>query len=419
MDEKLKKVRAILKKYHQEHLLAFYTDLNENEKTILLDQILKIDFDFILNLYHHALDTDKSVANIISPLPYYIKNQMPKRKYQILTRIGENVISNHHFAAITLAGGQGTRLGFKGPKGTFELDIEPKKSLFEILCDQLKRANCKYHTTIPWYIMTSSENYLDTIAYFKNKNFFDYPQDEIYFFKQGKLPLIDLNGKLILEETYKIKEASNGNGNVFYSLAQSGLLCNMKEKDIRYVSVTGVDNIICEMVDPLFIGLSVFEQVLVSSKTLFKKDPTSNQWVFGLKDGKPAIIDCRNFGEQLSAIQDANGNYLYREINILCHLFHIDALEKLANVSLPYHLAFRKNAFVNEEGMKQVPDEANTYKFETFIFDALSHFDKIALLRVEEDDEFAPIKDFNGPHNPEVAKELYEKKLKIDNEADL
>lgn len=193
----------------------------------------------------------------------------------------------------------------------------------------------------------------------------------------------------------------------------------MKEKDIRYVSVTGVDNIICEMVDPLFIGLSVFEQVLVSSKTLFKKDPTSNQWVFGLKDGKPAIIDCRNFGEQLSAIQDANGNYLYREINILCHLFHIDALEKLATVSLPYHLAFRKNAFVNEEGMKQVPDEANTYKFETFIFDAFSHFDKIALLRVEEDDEFAPIKDFNGPHNPEVAKELYEKKLKIDNKADL
>ena len=97
---------------------------------------------------------------------------------------------------------------------------------------------------------------------------------------------------------------------------------------------------------------------------------------------------------------------------MLCHLFHIDALEKLATVSLPYHLAFRKNAFVNEEGMKQVPDEANTYKFETFIFDAFSYFDKITLLRVEEDDEFAPIKDFNGPHNPEIAKKLYEKKLK-------
>ena len=412
MEEKLKKVKSILKKYNQEHLLSFYNELAKEEKDNLLNQILHIDFDFIIGLYGHALDTDKSIADIIEPLPYHIKNNIPKETFETLYKIGENVIANGHFATITLAGGQGTRLGFKGPKGTFELDIEPKKSIFEILCEQLKRANEQYHTIIPWYIMTSPENHFDTISFFQNKNYFDYDKNQIYFFEQGKLPLIDLNGHLILEELSKVKEASNGNGDVFYSLSQSGLLQNMKEKDIRYVCVTGVDNIICEMVDPLFIGLSVFGQTLVSSKTLFKTDPTSNQWVFALKDGKPAIIDCRNFGEQLSAIQGKSGKYLYRELNMLCHLFHIDALEKLATVSLPYHLAFRKNAFVNEEGMKQVPDEANTYKFETFIFDAFSYFDKITLLRVEEDDEFAPIKDFNGPHNPEIAKKLYEKKLK-------
>ena len=412
MEEKLRKVKSILKKYDQEHLLSFYDELDTEGKDNLLNQILHINFDFIMQLYGHALDTDKSIANVIEPLPYHIKNNIPKETFETLYRIGENVIANGHFSAITLAGGQGTRLGFKGPKGTFELDIEPKKSLFEILCEQLKRANDKYHTIIPWYIMTSPENHFDTVDFFKSKNYFNYDKNQIYFFEQGKLPLINLNGHLILEELDKVKEASNGNGDVFCSLSQSGLLQNMKEKDIQYVCVTGVDNIICEMVDPLFIGLSVFEQTLVSSKTLLKADPTSNQWVFALKDGKPAIIDCRNFGEQLSAIQDKSGKYLYREMNMLCHLFHMDALEKLAQVSLPYHLAFRKNAFVNEEGMKQVPDEANTYKFETFIFDAFSHFDKITLLRVEEEDEFAPIKDFNGAHNPEVAKELYEKKLK-------
>ena len=412
MEEKLRKVKSILKKYDQEHLLSFYDELDTEGKDNLLNQILHINFDFIMQLYGHALDTDKSIANVIEPLPYHIKNNIPKETFETLYKIGENVIANGHFAAITLAGGQGTRLGFKGPKGTFELDIEPKKSLFEILCEQLKRANEQYHTIIPWYIMTSPENHFDTISFFQKKNYFNYDKNQIYFFEQGKLPLINLNGHLILEELDKVKEASNGNGDVFCSLSQSRLLQNMKGKDIQYVCVTGVDNIICEMVDPLFIGLSVFEQTLISSKTLFKANPSSNQWVFALKDGKPAIIDCRNFGEQLSAIQDKSGKYLYREMNMLCHLFHIDALEKLAQVSLPYHLAFRKNAFVNEEGMKQVPDEANTYKFETFIFDAFSHFDKITLLRVEEEDEFAPIKDFNGPHNPEVAKELYEKKLK-------
>ena len=233
------------------------------------------------------------------------------------------------------------------------------------------------------------------------------------------MPIVDTNGKLVLSEIYKVNLASNGNGNLFSALKKSNLIKDMEQKKLQWLFIGGIENVLLDPLDPIFIGYTINSKCEVGSKTLFKKDPTSNQWVFGLKDGKPAIIDCRNFGEQLSAIQDANGNYLYREINILCHLFHIDALEKLATVSLPYHLAFRKNAFVNEEGMKQVPDEANTYKFETFIFDAFSHFDKIALLRVEEDDEFAPIKDFNGPHNPEVAKELYEKKLKIDNKTEL
>ena len=47
--------------------------------------------------------------------------------------IGEEVIKEAKVCAILLAGGMGSRLGFNGPKGTFELDTIPKKSLFEII----------------------------------------------------------------------------------------------------------------------------------------------------------------------------------------------------------------------------------------------------------------------------------------------
>lgn len=147
-----------------------------------------------------------------------------------------------------------------------------------------------------------------------------------------------------------------------------------------------------------------------ASKTLLKEDPNSKDWIFAKRNGKPSIINCCHLTDSMKSAKNKNGNYLYRETNILAHLFNVHAIEKICDISLPYHRAFKKNTFVNDEGMKQVPESPNTFKFETFIFDAFSLFDDITLLRVDSNDEFAPIKDFNGPHNPEVAKELYEKK---------
>lgn len=301
----------------------------------------------------------------------------------------------------------GTRLGYKGPKGTFMLDITPKKSLFEILCDTLKEANKAYHVVIPWYIMTSNYNDIDTKIYFENNNYFGYPKDSIHFFKQSKLPLIDTSGNLILEETYRIKEASNGNGDVFRALKESFLLEDMKKKNIKWLFFAGVDNVLLNSVDPLFLGLTIEEHHLAASKTLFKKDPNERDWVFARRNGKPAIINSYHFTETMKDAKNTTGNYLYRELNMLSHLFHIDAVNKISNLELPYHRAFKKNTFVNEEGMKQVPEKSNTFKFENFIFDAFSYLEDITLLRVKEEEEFAPIKDYNGPYNPEVAKILY------------
>ena len=413
MVQNLEKAKDILKKYHQEHLLAFYDELNNKEKAYLLNQICSINFEQILNLYEASKIDEVLPSNLIEPLPYNIKREIPKDKFAFYENIGIDAIKRGKFAVVTMAGGQGTRLGYKGPKGTFELDITPKKSLFEILCDTLKDACAKYKVVIPWYIMTSTYNDEATRKFFEEKNFFGYPKKYIKFFKQSQLPLIDINGNLILEELYKVKEASNGNGDVFSSMKSEGILKDIAKKRIEWISFSGVDNVILEIVDPVFLGLTISNNKLTASKTLFKENVNDKDWIFAKRNGKPAIINSCHLTDSMKIAQDSSKKYLYRQTNILAHLFHISAINKICEVKLPYHRAFKKNTFINCEGMKQVPESPNTFKFETFIFDAFSLFDDIELLQVEVEDEFAPIKDFAGPHNPETAKELYLKKHEV------
>ena len=413
MVQNLEKAKDILKKYHQEHLLAFYDELNNKEKAYLLNQICSINFEQILNLYEASKIDEVLPSNLIEPLPYNIKREIPKDKFALYENIGIDAIKGGKFAVVTMAGGQGTRLGYKGPKGTFELDITPKKSLFEILCDTLKDACAKYKVVIPWYIMTSTYNDEATRKFFEEKNFFGYPKKYIKFFKQSQLPLIDINGNLILEELYKVKEASNGNGDVFSSMKSEGILKDIAKKRIEWISFSGVDNVILEIVDPVFLGLTISNNKLTASKTLFKENVNDKDWIFAKRNGKPAIINSCHLTDSMKIAQDSSKKYLYRQTNILAHLFHISAINKICEVKLPYHRDFKKNTFINCEGMKQVPESPNTFKFETFIFDAFSLFDDIELLQVEVEDEFAPIKDFAGPHNPETAKELYLKKHEV------
>ncbi|MGN1298215.1 MAG: UTP--glucose-1-phosphate uridylyltransferase [Clostridia bacterium] len=412
MSDKLTKAKEILKKYHQEHLLYFYDEISENQKEVLLDQIIKINFDEILNLYENSKQNTNLDMSKVSPLPHLEKNKFSKEELNTYIETGEKIIKSQSFAVITMAGGQGTRLGYKGPKGTYELYFEStnvKKSLFQIMCEDIKRANKKYSITIPWYIMTSEDNDKQTKDYFENHNFFEYPREKVKFFIQGKLPIIDINGKLILQEPYLIKTASNGNGNVFQSMKNHNIIEDLEDNNIKWISFGGIDNVLLKNVDPLFIGLTATGNYQIASKSIFKEKPLEKTAVYCKKFDKPAILDYDDIDIKLSVSKFENGMYKYREANMLSHLMSLDAVKKVSNVPLSYHRAFKKNAFVNEEGMKQVPDKPNSFKFENFIFDSFSFFDDMLLLRVDADEEFAPIKDFTGIYNPDTAKEKYEK----------
>ncbi|MGN1300285.1 MAG: UTP--glucose-1-phosphate uridylyltransferase [Clostridia bacterium] len=401
MDIDLHDTMQVLKKYNQEHLLAFFDELTMSEKETLLSQIHNIDFEKINNLYINSTMDDSISYDRISPIPFVDKSKLSTTEVESFSQIGNEVINKGKLAIITLAGGQGTRLGYKGPKGSYEIDVPPKKSLFEFACDNLKELHQLTGTYLNWYIMTSPANDLATKDYFEHKNFFGYPKDKIKFFIQSTLPTINVDTKVILETPYSVKSGSNGNGDVFKAFSSAGYISELENNDIEWVFIGGIDNILLKLVDPLFLGLTISGNYQIASKSIRKLDLNSPDWVFANVDGCPHIIDPKNL--------QSNNLENYNQKNILAHLFSISALKKLANVNLPYHRAFKKCDFINAEGMKEVPTKPNSFKFEKFIFDAFSVFDRILLLEVNPSEEFAPIKAFTGNETPETALDLYKK----------
>lgn len=404
---KYRSVVKLLKKYNQEQVLAFYNTLPKEEKELLLDQVLNIDFEKLISLYNEFQKDVSYTDAVITPLEHVEETKLSSYIKSKYVKKGEEIIENGGLAVITLAGGQGTRLGLSLPKGFFEVETNPKKSLFQIQCETLQMANIKYNTVIHWYIMTSPDNDSITKVYFEDKKYFGYGKENITFFKQDTLPVLDFNSKLILDKAYKVKEVSNGNGDVFSSLQRYGLIEDMEKKGIKYVFIGGIDNILLKTVDPLFIGLCDIGNCKVASKTITKNENEKDEWVFARRDGKPSIVSSKRITKEMEDKKDENGKYLYKEINILAHLFSIDSLKLCANIDLPYHLAEKKNDYLNDEGVKIMPKSPNTYKYEQFIFDVFPYFDNILLLSVKREREFAPIKSFTGIHTPERALELY------------
>ena len=407
MDFNIDEIQKKLNKYNQSHLLNFLSELTDYEKEQLLRQLVNIDYEKISTLFNSLKDFTIPTDEIIEPLDYYIKDDFTDSEKNQLSEIGNNIFQQNNYAIVTMAGGQGTRLGHNGPKGTFELNLYPeKKSLFEILAIKIQEANEKYNIDIPWYIMTSEENNDETISFFNEKNYFGLNKDNVFFFTQNKLPLVSFDGEMLLAEPYRVHEVSNGNGDIFDSLLKNGLIENMKNRGIKWIFISGIDNILADISDPLFLGLTISNNTQIGSKTIFKKNANSQDWVFCKKNNKPSMLGYERITEEITNAKK-DDKYLYREINILCHIFSIDALEKCAHVELPYHMAAKKNIYINDEGMKIFPNKPNSYKFEKFIFDSFKFFDNITLLRVNPDEEFAPIKNPEGVYSPMTATKLY------------
>ena len=409
MDRELEIIK-LLKEYNQEHIIKLLEKLDGKEKEELLNQITNIDFHQIMELYQNTKKEIEIKDNKIEEIKYLDKEKLTKNQKERFDELGEKEIASGKYAVVTMAGGQGTRLGHTGPKGTFKLDVYGKgKYLFEILAENLKEANKKYNTIIPWYIMTSKENNEQTLEFLEKNNYFGYDKNNVMLFEQGELPLVDLDGKMLINKELKIKEASDGNGGVFSSLRTTGMLADMKEKGIKWVFIGSVDNALLKMADVTLLGMAIDSNVQIASKSVVKANPHERVGVFCKMNGHPKVIEYSELPDKMAEERDENGELKYGESHIMCNLYTIQAIEQISKEPLIYHSALKKNSYIDENGKEIIPDEPNSYKFEAFIFDGFEMFDDIAILRGKREDDFAPVKNKEGVDSPKTAKELYEK----------
>ena len=280
--------------------------------------------------------------------------------------------------------------------------------MFEIIVDTLKRANEKYNTVIPWYVMVSKDNEDFTKEFLKENNYFGYPKDSIEFFRQGEMPLLDLNKEFLLDKEGKIQFASDGNGSIYSSMKKSGILDDMKKRQVEWIYICSVDNILLKIIEPLLLGLAIKNKTEIASKTIEKNSPDERVGVFCKRNGKISVIEYSELPKEMSEMTNEEGKLVFGDAHIMCNLFSLNALEKIANASLPYHVALKKiNHYI--DGEKIIPEEPNAYKFEQFIFDGFGFFDNITLLRGKREEDFAPVKNKEGNDSPKTAIELYNK----------
>lgn len=404
LDKKFEIAKEIVTKNNQEHLLKYYNYLTTKEKESLLNDILCIDFQFMLELHKNADNEICAQSLDLKPAKGVSKKHMSADELKEIYDIGIKETAN--LCAVTMAGGQGSRLGHDGPKGTYDIGLPSHKSLFEIQCDGLKRISQEAGVTIPWYIMTSDTNHDDTVAFFENNNYFGYPKEDIMFFPQNMIPVMDKQGNILLESPGKVLKSPNGNGGLFSSLKEKNIFKDMRKRGIKWIFICGIDNVLVKMADPYFLGFTRKNNYTASAKSFLKRDAGEKAGVFCYKEGKPYVIEYTEIPKEYAELKDESGSFVYGDTNVLNYIFDIDVAENIANVGLPYHTQIKSvTAYINGEYSKS--EKPDSYKFETFLFDSFNMLDDIGIFRIEREEEFAPVKNKTGIDSAESAREMY------------
>lgn len=389
----------------QGHLLAYFDKLTGEEQVNLLDQIEKMDITLLDLLKKDSKEVEKGV---LEPLGAVTLEEIQQEKEEYL-QLGTKAIQAGKVGAVLLAGGQGTRLGLDKPKGMLNVGVNKELYLFEQLIHNLMQVVDQTGAWVPLFVMTSEKNNEDTVQFFKEKRFFGYNEEYVFFFVQQMAPSVNYEGKIYMEDKGRISTSPNGNGGWFISMANAGLLKKVKELGVEWLNVFSVDNVLQKIADPIFVGAVLKHQCVSGSKVVAKADPYEKVGVLCLEDGKPSIVEYYEMTEEMIHLRDKQGKLLYNYGVILNYLFSVEALEKIVNENLPTHIVEKKIPYMDETGNVVKPEKPNGYKFETLVLDMIHRMDNCLSFEVEREKEFAPIKNATGVDSLESARVLMKK----------
>lgn len=230
-----------LSRIGQTHILRFFNELSEEQKKNLLAQVSKLEFEKIpLWVEKYIKNNSPTVLpDHFEPAPSYPaipKTPEMSQKYARAKELGEQLVRQGRVAGFVVAGGQGTRLGYDGPKGNYPISPIKNKTLFQIFAETILAVSEKYGITIPFYIMTSPLNYDATVGIFESADWYGLSRDDVFIFQQGTLPNFSFDGKILLASKDQIASSPDGHGGSLKALYVSGAVADMKKRGIEILS---------------------------------------------------------------------------------------------------------------------------------------------------------------------------------------
>lgn len=410
-------MQALINQFNQAgqgQVFQFFDQLDDQGKENLLAQAETIDLDELSTLVQeHVLGVAHASLNLdgLEPAPYIAlpNNEASATEWTRAFQAGAAAIQAGRVAAFTVAGGQGTRLGYDGPKGTYPVTPLTGKTLFQVFAEKIRRSGERFGVTIPWYILTSEINNDATLAAFEENNYFGLPQESVHFIVQGLVPAVDTEGKILLSDPHTVAMTPDGHGGALRALVRSGAVATMQADGIDIVSYFQVDNPIVQCVDPAFVGFHVLGQSELSSKMVPKAYPLEKVGHFCTQDGVTKVIEYSDMPAAMQEETEADGSLRFKAGSVAIHIFDRDFIARVggdaAEAKLPFHRANKKIPYVDANGARVEPDEPNGVKFEMFVFDALPLAKNPVIIEAARGDDFSPVKNAEGVDSPQTCKE--------------
>ena len=395
--------KMLLEKNGQEQVLRFWKKLSKAEQAALLAQIETIDFTELqrcASMLGADAPTAAKKGKPTAPKVAELKGTALKKA----TAAGEKELKAGHVGVLLVAGGQGSRLGYDGPKGAYPIGPVTGVSLFYFHARKVLALSVKYAVRVPFYIMTSMGNYDATVAHFEENDYFGLDPQDVIFFRQGMWPGMTGDGKIILDAPGHIFMSPDGHGGMISALKANGCFADMKKRGVKSLFFFQVDNPMVEVADPAFIGLHTLEKSEYSLKLTAKREPTEGLGMVFKRDGHFDMIEYTEMTDEMNNRRTKTGDLYFKFGSPAIHVFDRAFLERLANKAMPLHLAHKKIATVDDKGKVVKPTAPNGYKFEKFIFDALPEAKGVTCFAFDRAEEFSPVKNAEGKDSPATCK---------------
>lgn len=408
----LAQLKAKLAPIGQTAVLRFADSLDTAGKEKLARQLSALHLDTLPQLIdenvkekpHVPLPTD---IKPVKAYPYRPTEELKDLYDRALTR-GHELLKQGKVGAFLVAGGQGTRLGYDGPKGEFPVTPIKNKPLFQVFAEQLLAYSRDAGKPIPWYIMTSEVNDAPTRAFFEQHRYFSYNPANIFFFQQGMLPAFDMaTGEMLLAEKDSLALSPDGHGGSLRALDKSGALADMKKRGVEHLSYFQVDNPLVHAIDPLFVGLHDLTGSEMSSKTIAKAHALEKVGNFVVGDGVLQVIEYSDLPDSLARQLGPDGHPLFNAGSIAIHALRTSFIERLnhgGQLKLPWHRAEKKVPYVDAAGKEVRPDKPNAVKLEQFVFDAIPLAKNAIVYTTRREEEFSPVKNAQGDDSPATSR---------------